>query len=644
MSFSNSIRIPLVLPNVDVFTFGESSLFGYDSSNNCLIVYSLIELNNRNDKLIDHLHLSSSPTSSIQRLILNPDETILALIADKTVYLVYLPQSNSSPSKGSRLCPVNIIPSLPSNSTSIYYFLIDFVWLSSIHIVIVYSKPSSSECHLYKVRPSKPDGIEYLQTFYVGSSSTKERRHSGKPNKRISLDQSSDIVKLDLVKRKQDFELILLFAMKTDGDIFIMEIDQNQLVNNEKRMTSEFVGPICILPSAFDNYGADHSHSSLICLSCLSYPIVIFTRDKCQINECIVLNPSIEQYYLFTIDSICLPINENNQIIKSMIVDKLNSNIYYVYDSSSNIYSIEILWIDQIEEKQKKIPLTNVQHLIKSNDVIQQIGLIQTNNKGQWLAIITKTQINQQQKELILIRPRSLSLTSVTSTPIKSIPLTGTTTSKTSNLSSEFIHRIRKILARDRSLPNKTLTSLSSSTTNVISDSDFERNISKLLTLVSEQYIEKQEDVREELENKQRFLYDFQQTQLIANQELSQKFEQIQQKFQTLNQQYQQELARRKYLSSEVDDLLSVIEQHTPVVSDAEKLMHEQLKRYQIQINSLQEKISLLQQYITRQEPFNENQQQIDKSPMEHISTFVEYYRNQIDQMKKQLQTIDHNK
>jgi hypothetical protein len=79
-----------------------------------------------------------------------------------------------------------------------------------------------------------------------------------------------------------------------------------------------------------------------------------------------------------------------------MIIDKLNSNIYYVWDSLSNIYSIEISWINQIQVQQKQIETTNIKHLIKSNDPIQQIGLIQTNNKGQWLAIITKTLNNQQ--------------------------------------------------------------------------------------------------------------------------------------------------------------------------------------------------------------------------------------------------------
>jgi hypothetical protein len=133
---------------------------------------------------------------------------------------------------GSRLCPINEIPSLESNSTLINNSLIDFVWICSYNFVIVNSNPSSSECHLYIVRPSKPNGIEFVQTFSVGLSSTIKGRNSETPNKKISLYQPSNIVKLDLTKRKQhDFILILLFALKADGDIFIMEIDQNQLIN-----------------------------------------------------------------------------------------------------------------------------------------------------------------------------------------------------------------------------------------------------------------------------------------------------------------------------------------------------------------------------------------------------------------------------
>ncbi|CAF1195543.1 unnamed protein product [Adineta steineri] len=640
MSLSNLIRIPLVLPNVDVFTFGESSLFGYDSLNHCLIVHSLIEGNHlNNDQSINRLYLSSSPTSSIRQLILNPDETILALISDKIAYLVYLPQSNNSPSKGSRLCPINVVPFPPSiNSTQLNNSLIDFLWLSSIHFVIVYSI-SSCECHLYIVRPLKHNEIKYIQTFSVGSISKKEK-HSVTSNKRISIHQSSSIIKLDLAKRKQeDFLLLLIFAIQADGNIFIMEIDQNQLLNySEKRLSSEFIGPIRIYPSTYDNYGSDYSHSNILCLSCSQFPLVIFTNGKCQINQCIVLNPSINEYYLFTIDLINLPKIDNNnpQIIKSMINNKLNSNIYYIYDSLSNVYSIEISWINQIEQKQKQIQSTNIQYIIKSNNFIQQFGLIQTNNKGQFIAILTKTQKNDQQKELILLRPNSLSCECVI--PIKSHCLTESIKFHQSNLSSEFLNRIRTILTRDQSIPHLTI---SSSAQQNISNEEFQNNLIKFIRLFSEEYLDKQEKVRIELENKQRYLYDFQQTQLIAKQELDMKFQQIQITMQKLNQQYQQEYARRKRLSSNVHDHLSIIEQCIPVVSDTEILMQRQLEKYQVQINSLHEKLLLLKKFIQQQQFFTNNQQQIDQKSMTDIHKFVEYFRDQIDTMKQKLQPID---
>jgi hypothetical protein len=85
---------------------------------------------------------------------------------------------------------------------------------------------------LYIIRPAKYNQIQYLQTFSVGSLSKDKRRNSETPKNKISLYYPSDIVKLNIAKRKQqDFILILLFAIKSDGNIFIMEIEQNQLTN-----------------------------------------------------------------------------------------------------------------------------------------------------------------------------------------------------------------------------------------------------------------------------------------------------------------------------------------------------------------------------------------------------------------------------
>jgi len=195
--------------------------------------------------------------------------------------------------------------------------------------------------------------------------------------------------------------------MKTDGDIFILEIDKNELLS-ENEISKEFQGPIRILPSTFNNYGADHGQSTFICLSNSNFPLIIFTHDKIQLNQCIILSPSLNQYYLFTIDLISLPTNSSGQILTSIIQDPFSSNRYFISDSNANIYSIEILWINQIQQGLKQLQPTHIQHLINGTNSnnkiinkIEQMGSIQINNNQQYLAVIVKSQTNQQKVKLI---------------------------------------------------------------------------------------------------------------------------------------------------------------------------------------------------------------------------------------------------
>ncbi len=76
------------------------------------------------------------------------------------------------------------------------------------------------------------------------------------------------------------------------------------------------------------------------------------------------------------------------------------------------------------------------------------------------------------------------------------------------------------------------------------------------------------------------------------------------------------------------------------MVSDAEQRMQQQLKTYETQINYLKDKIHLLQQFISS----NQNREQLENLSMENIHDYVQNHLNQIDQMKKRLQTIQTNK
>ncbi len=73
--------------------------------------------------------------------------------------------------------------------------------------------------------------------------------------------------------------------------------NQSKIKVKEELVVHLLVQLFVLFPSRFDNYGADHSHSRLLCLSGSQFPIKILIRDTCEINEFVVVNPSIDEYY-----------------------------------------------------------------------------------------------------------------------------------------------------------------------------------------------------------------------------------------------------------------------------------------------------------------------------------------------------------
>ena len=94
------------------------------------------------------------------------------------------------------------------------------------------------------------------------------------------------------------------------------------------------------------------------------------------------------------------------------------------------------------------------------------------------------------------------------------------------------------------------------------------------------------------------------------------------------------EYQRRQRLLSHVNDLLSSIEQDTPVLSEEELRMQQQLERYQTKICCLKENIQRLQQFLSL------DQEQLQNRSMENMKHLIRNHRNQIDQMKQQLENV----
>lgn len=136
-------------------------------------------------------------------------------------------------------------------------------------------------------------------------------------------------------------------------------------------------------------------------------------------------------------------------------------------------------------------------------------------------------------EELIFVRPNSVKNISVErSEPVRKFnPVSG------KRSASEFVQRIQTILQREESIPEYVHSA---------SKRDWENAgfQDEILQLIDEEYFQRQNKVRTELENKQRYLTDFQQTHFVALVELKKKYEQIYQLFTSLMERYQQVIRR----------------------------------------------------------------------------------------------------
>lgn len=248
-SSSNCICVPLNTSTVDVLTFGESSLFGYDCSRDCLVACSFTRLTRSCDVNSDLRSFRLSPpirSSSIRRLILNEDETIVALVADQMVFLVYLPPvthwtrtgttsidqifSSSPLSLVSPVCPTYVVPRPSPSSEKRTTSVLEFLWISPMDFFVVDS--SSVDCLHYRVREGKEKAVEHLHTFTVVCPREQSGASGRVPSRRgLVVSPSSHVVRLILSPRRRDDRMnrISLFAMLNTGDIFLLELDSNDL-------------------------------------------------------------------------------------------------------------------------------------------------------------------------------------------------------------------------------------------------------------------------------------------------------------------------------------------------------------------------------------------------------------------------------
>ena len=444
---------------VEVFSSGGESIYGYDSVNPSLLVSS------SDGSRTSRLHFSSNPSWPIRRLILNSNETLVALLADRLSYLVQLP----SPSSRSSLCSILRVAPASKSSGSV----LDFLWLSVDEFLLLYS----SSFDLFSLRSFRPESLERCQSFAIGPVSSSK--------KSISLHQPSDILRLALL-RGDPLELLVL---KSDGEIYFFD-----------RETSDGQRPVRMLPSTFNNYGSDHQQSLL--LSLVDSPIVLLTRDRRQLDQCLLLRTAADDVVLYRIDSLVLP---DEQRIVSIVPHRSSSERYFLLDSGGNVYSVRISWLDQIEDEEKRLRPTLVEHLIHNSLSSNRIEHLASLDNSLLLVILQQNKVTSSSSlsaRLLLVVQELLRLDSG-----------------------------RSLVPRLRSIPQLTFSSSSP-----LSNADLEKNLSIFVQIFSEEYLQKQERMQREIEEKQIVLGKLRQTQLNEYRRLQERFAKVNGEYRALVQ------------------------------------------------------------------------------------------------------------
>ncbi|CAF4418748.1 unnamed protein product, partial [Didymodactylos carnosus] len=160
---------------------------------------------------------------------------------------------------------------------------------------------------------------------------------------------------------------------------------------------------------------------------------------------------------------------------------------------------------------------------------------------------------------ITLLRPNSAYLSPSSTSSDIDRPLCLVVEPKRSVIKNDdFFQHIGSLLqTRDETVPRLRLTN-SQNAQLVISDDDFEKNLRELETT----------------------------------------FKRVKHQSDYLLEEYSREQQRRQNIEKNLNDILSVIENITPVLSDQELLMKQQLKNYHVQLKHLQTKTKMVNDFI----------------------------------------------
>lgn len=321
--------------DIELIEFGRRSIYVYDQVDLSLLISHKRDFRGRFD--FSRYYLSSRPSRKILQMKVNRNETCLALISDRLVYLVDLSRlCNDGDDQSRRIC----LPIKSCDKSTFDSKVVEFLWLNDDSFVILFSD-RPCDLALFRCEAVNNDDKNIRCLGRVRFGAKKQNRPRGK----YSLEPNSKIERV-LVDRVQ-FEstsFSRLLVETSDGDFYLFDCQDQDNVEFEREIDI----PISFLPSRFDNFGSSIIDRRMNFFSFDSNSMLILFDGRSTVDQAIVLHQGEKKSAVgYILQSI--QIDSDQRSIELIHFDSNFEHGFFLLDSDGLVQFVELFSFDQAD-------------------------------------------------------------------------------------------------------------------------------------------------------------------------------------------------------------------------------------------------------------------------------------------------------
>ncbi|XP_064620195.1 nucleoporin 88-like [Lineus longissimus] len=453
-------------------------------------------------------------------------------------------------------------------------------------------------------------------------------------------------------KQEDQKEMVqLIYILWGNGNVYSLAVS----LTSKRFSKPQLTGPLSMHPPAEDNYGTDAC--SILCLRS-NPPVLVVATCSGNLYHCVVLNQEEEKYCelfskqpiplpestLYVYESVELELSlttvaiETDEVIEDDFSCPIKlhrddaTSIRYHCSHSAGVHTVILPWIDSLENfcldpsspeiKFKQTDEAIVEHLVCTKPVATSppspiFGLCVVTDTVLGTTLLALTSVYECIALPLLSRYKRDAgrLLSVSGSgkkyqsPMKEIAR------------EPFDIHIQNALARDASNPLLKTTSKTD-----LSPQECFQLLSRSTQIFREEYIQKQELAREDIQRRVRFLRE--QKKYLSN-ELQKSREArniLTDKARQMADRYDDTYENQRLIVQRVENVLRKVQSRLPVLSDEEKDMHKELKSIEERMkrskNSL-EQIRVKQRYQRNQILHQQDEEKPKKGMPNKQSTMI---------------------